>query len=68
MEKEKLTWRSVVSRKDIYAKWNLESTPTLYLIDHRGVIRYRWFGGPGEKVIGEAIDKLVKEAEAAGEK
>ena len=68
MEKEKLTWRSFVSRKDIYSKWNLEVTPTLYLIDHRGVIRYRWFGSPGEKVIDEAIDKLVKEAQAAGKK
>lgn len=68
MGKEKLTWRSFVSRKAIYSKWNLETTPTLYLIDHRRVIRYRWFGGPGEKVIADAIDKLVEEAEATGKK
>ena len=68
MAKEKLTWRSFVSRKAIYTKWNLKTTPASYLIDHRGIIRYRWFGGAGEKVIGEAIDKLVKEAEAAGKK
>lgn len=66
MGKENLTWRSFVSRKAIYSKWNLEVTPTLYLVDHRGVIRYRWFGRPGEKAIDEAIDKLVKEAQAAG--
>jgi hypothetical protein len=44
-------------------KWNLSATPTLYLIDHKGVIRYKWAGAPGEKLLDAALDKLIKRAE-----
>ena len=43
-------------------------TPTLYVIDHKGVIRHKWVGGPGEKAIDAALDKLIKEAEVGGKK
>jgi hypothetical protein len=75
MAKEMLTWRSFVDPRGdneegfvgrISNQWNLEGTPMLYLIDHKGVIRYKWLGDPGEKVIDEAIEKLVEEAEADG--
>jgi len=29
------------------------------------VIRFKWLGSPGEQAMDEAIDKLVREAEAA---
>jgi len=71
MDKEKLNWRSYADVRGkgadagaIVAKWNLQGTPTLYVIDHKGVIRHKWLGGPGEKVIDAAIEKLIKEAEA----
>ena len=56
IEKESIPWRSFVDPGDatagpIATKWNLQSTPTLYLIDHKGVIRYKWTGPPGEKVM-----------------
>lgn len=68
MEREKLSWRTFVDRGTagagpIAAKWNLTATPTFYAIDHRGVIRYKWMGPPGEKVVDAALDKLVEEAE-----
>ena len=71
MEKEKLTWRSFVDMGNagagpIVTKWNLSATPTFYLIDHKGVIRYKWAGPPGEKVLDAALDKLIKAAEAGG--
>jgi nitrogen regulatory protein PII-like uncharacterized protein len=75
--KEKLLWRSFVDPRGdqpegfpgrISNQWNLEGTPTFYLIDHKGVIRYKWLGDPGERVIDEAIEKLVKEAEQAGKR
>ena len=75
--KERLTWRSFADPRGgqqegfpgrISNQWNLEGTPTLYLIDHKGVIRYKWLGDSGEKVIDEAIEKLVKEAEEAGKR
>jgi hypothetical protein len=67
-EKEKLTWRSFVDAGPagagpIATKWNHSGTPTFYVIDHKGVIRYKWAGPPGEKVMEAAIDKLIKAAE-----
>jgi hypothetical protein len=67
VEKEKITWRSFVDAGNagagpIATKWNLSATPTFYLLDHRGVIRYKWAGPPGEKVLGAALDKLITAA------
>jgi hypothetical protein len=68
MDKEKLNWRSFADAGGILTKWNLVGTPTLYVIDHRGVIRHKWGGSPGEKAIDEALDRLIKEAEADARK
>ena len=46
------------------ARWNLTNTSTLYVLDPRGVIRYKWVGGPGEKAIDSTLEKLMKEVEA----
>ena len=63
MDKEKLNWRSFADEKRAISEaWNLQGTPTLFVVDHKGVIRHKWLGSPGEKAIDEAIDKLVKEA------
>jgi hypothetical protein len=70
MDKEKLNWRSFAEKRDgddgmgkITSTFNLQGTPTLFLMDHKGVIRYRWLGSPGEAKIDEAIHALIKEAE-----
>ena len=74
MDKEKLNWRSFADTSDgeglgvISSAWNLQGTPTLFVLDHKGVIRYRWLGSPGEAAIDRALDKLLKEAEAEGKK
>jgi hypothetical protein len=73
MEKQKITWRSFVDAGNagagpIATKWNLSATPTFYLIDHRGVIRYKWAGAPGEKVMDAALDKLIRAAESDSSK
>jgi hypothetical protein len=67
MKKEGLTWRSFTDLGDagqgaIAARWNLTSTPTLYVLDARGVIRYKWPGSPGREAIDSALDTLIKEA------
>ncbi|MFO0807977.1 MAG: hypothetical protein U0746_05100 [Gemmataceae bacterium] len=64
IEKEKLTWRSFADAGNagagpIATKWNLSATPTFYLLDHKGVIRFKWAGPPGQKVMDAAIDKLI---------
>jgi nitrogen regulatory protein PII-like uncharacterized protein len=71
MQKQKITWRSFVDAGNagagpIATKWSLTATPTFYLIDHKGVIRHKWAGAPGEKVIDEALHRLIQAAEADG--
>jgi peroxiredoxin len=66
MEKEKLPWRSFADRGAIAEKWPVSGTPTVYVIDARGVIRYKWVGSPGERAIDAAIEKLLGEIEAGG--
>jgi hypothetical protein len=73
MEKEKLPWRSfadagTAGAGPIATRWNLSATPTFYVIDHNGVIRYKWAGAPGEKALDVALEKLIKEAERTGKK
>ncbi|MFO0983345.1 MAG: hypothetical protein U1E76_16690 [Planctomycetota bacterium] len=67
MDKENLTWRSfadpgALGRGAIAARWNLSSTPTLYIIDHEGVIRRKWLGSPGAAAIDAALEQLIKDA------
>ena len=62
-----MTWRSFWDGGNtsgpIASKWNVQGWPTLYVVDAKGVIRHKWMGSPGDKVLDEAIEKLVVEAE-----
>ena len=62
MEKEKLNWRSVSSRA-VATRWSARGTPTYYVIDPKGVIRFKWVGYPGAKAIDTALEELLKEVE-----
>ena len=55
--------RSFAHQEAINARWN-PSTPGYYVLDPKGVIRYKWVGAPGEKAIDTALEKLIREAEA----
>ena len=66
MDKEKLNWRSFARGDAITAKWNLRGTPTLYVLDHKGVIRHKWMGSPGETVLDAALEELIKDMERDG--
>jgi hypothetical protein len=69
MDNEQLNYRSFTDTPDgeglgsICSTWNLDGTPTLYVLDHKGVIRYRRLGIPDEKAIDEMLTMLLKEAE-----
>ena len=69
MDKEQLNFRSFTDTATgngmgvIGSAWNLFGTPTVFVIDHKGVIRYRQIGIPDRKAIDAAVNKLVKEAE-----
>jgi len=67
MDKEKMNWRSFAHQDAINAQWN-PSTPCYYVLDLRGVIRYKWVGAPGEKAIDTALERLINEAEVSGKK
>ena len=68
LEEENITWRSFWCGKEgtsgaIPTEWNVRGWPTLFIIDHKGVIRHKWLGNPGDEKLDAAIDKLVAEAE-----
>ena len=68
VKKENLNWRSFADLGNagqgaIAARWNLTSTPTLYVLDARRFIRYKWPGCPRHESIDAALDKLIKEVE-----
>jgi hypothetical protein len=62
MEKEKLNWRSWSSRA-VAEKWSARGTPAYYVLDPKGVIRFKWMGYPGGKTMDAAIEKLLVEEE-----
>ena len=64
IEKEHMTWPSWSDGSTdgpISTKWNVHSWPTTYVLDAKGVIRYK--NVRGEKM-DEAVDALLKEVEA----
>ena len=68
-EKEKLTWRSFwdggSTDGPIARQWNVNGWPTLYLIDHRGVIVERVGVRKKDQ---DLIEQKVTEAERAAPK
>jgi hypothetical protein len=70
MEKERLTFRSFTDTATghglgvIGSAWNLFGTPTVFVLDHKGVIRYRQLGIPDRKAIDGVLKELIREAEA----
>lgn len=66
MQKENITWRSWwdggSTGGPIAKAWNVKGWPTIYVLDAKGVIRYR---NVREKELDEAVDALLKELRAA---
>ena len=71
VKQENITWRSWWDGGNtsgpIASQWGIRGWPTLFLIDHKGVIRQKYVGSPGEEALNKEIDKLVREAETAKE-
>jgi hypothetical protein len=67
-EKESITWRSFWNGRQgtsgpISKAWEVRGWPTLYLIDHKGVVRRKFLGNPGDAELDMLIDELVARAE-----
>jgi hypothetical protein len=62
LQKESMTWRSWWdggdTRGPIARRWNVRGWPTIYVLDHRGVIRYR---DVREKQLDDAVNMLLQE-------
>jgi len=67
LKDNQVTWRSFQNQRKeaqpIANEWNVRGWPTLYLIDHKGVIKKKWLGSPGNEVLDKEVEKLVAAAE-----
>ena len=65
--KHKMTWRSFRDpadlRRPITSQWKVLGYPTLYLLDHHGIIRKRWVGGPSDRELVHTVGVLVSAAQ-----
>lgn len=62
-EKNEMSWRSFHDGREgpICDKWNISGIPTIYVLDPKGVIRFKAMGFPGEEVLARKVDELIKE-------
>jgi hypothetical protein len=62
MAKESITWRSFFdgpgTQGPIATAWNVSGWPTIYVLDQRGVIRFKGVRG---KAMDRAVDQLLAE-------
>jgi thiol-disulfide isomerase/thioredoxin len=66
LEKEEMPWVHWWDNgpeSAVLKTYRVRAFPTLYLIDHAGIIRHKWLGAPEEKDLDKAIEDLVKIAE-----
>ena len=63
MDEEDLNWRSFVDQGAIAERWKPAGTPAFYIIDSKGVIRFKWAGAPGAKAMDTALEQVIEEAE-----
>jgi len=59
-----VTWRSSWqggTSGPVCQEWGVRSYPTIYVLDHRGVIRFKGVRG---KAMDQAVDQLLAELEA----
>jgi hypothetical protein len=70
IEKEKMTWRSWFAGPGggaIAQLYQVQGWPSLFLIDHKGILREKWVGFPGAEKLDGTIEALVRDAEKASE-
>lgn len=65
MKQENITWRSWwdggSTSGPIATQWNVQAWPTIYVLDAKGVIRYKNVRG---EALDRAVDQLLAELEA----
>jgi hypothetical protein len=72
LEAEQITWRSFWNGPKgtsgpISARWNVSGWPTIYVLDHKGVIRFKNVRGEAmDKAVDQLIEEMRSEAAAGG--
>jgi hypothetical protein len=71
LAEENISWRSFWNGPEgtggpISKQWNVHGWPTLYVVDHEGVIKVKNLRD--EKKLDALLEELVAKAEGAGEK
>ncbi|MBX6312188.1 MAG: TlpA family protein disulfide reductase [Isosphaeraceae bacterium] len=64
MKEEHITWRSWWDNGDtngpIASQWNVKGWPTIYILDEKGIIRYKSLGGDEAAIDATLRDLLSK--------
>lgn len=67
LERENITWRSWWDGGDtsgpIATRWNVSAWPTIYVLDHNGIIRHKNVRG---EAMDQAVDALLAAMQATG--
>jgi hypothetical protein len=67
---ENLTWRSFWNGGStggpISRAWGVRGWPSLWVIDHKGIVRKKFEGAPDGAVLDQAIEQLLNEMGAGG--
>lgn len=49
----------LTARRDLAARYHVLQTPTTFLVDSAGIVRFRWGGVPGRDTINDALDAVL---------
>lgn len=65
IEREQITWRNGFDGEGgpIARRFRIQGSPTLFLIDHNGIVRQEIPGDPGGATLDTWINELVRQAE-----
>ena len=67
VSEKSITWRSFHDKRDgaktISDEWKA-LFPTVYLIDHKGIVRQRFCGSPNPDLMKQCVEELVAAAKA----
>lgn len=66
IEREKMLtrcwWDGSGFRGPIFSRWEIEAVPTIFILDHKGVIRYKIDGAPQDtQELDDMVDRLLAE-------
>jgi len=64
LKEQKVTWRQAIegtTQGPIPTRWNVSGWPTIYILDAKGVIRFKGHVGTRGEEMGRSVDKLLAE-------